>query len=327
MLVGIRCFKQGATPSLLSEDDSMGPPIPCQEAAKASLPVMAGVDINPHVLHILVFFCKGWIIIVSIERPSSPGRPKLLTHNESGQERENMEKELNQKTLSTKDGKEGRSAYVCYENRVVDVTDSPLWPNGLHMGRHAAGNDLTADFSAAPHGTEVLDRYPTVGKLSKEAVIENHLPPFLATFLYRHPFFRRHPHPATVHFPIVLASSTSFFSLLHAITGLASFDQTSFYCLVGSLVFTPVAIVTGLLTWWVNYLGRRLFAVTVKQIFSFGLMVLLLILLPWKLINPGLTSSFSGTGLLYLVLMVTLGPMALIVSYYGGTLTFPLEKK
>jgi predicted heme/steroid binding protein/uncharacterized membrane protein len=238
-----------------------------------------------------------------------------------------MEKELDVKTLSTKDGKEGRSAYVCYEGRIVDVTESPLWAKGTHMGRHAAGADLTADFSAAPHGTEVLDRYPTVGKLARDRVVESHLPQVLERFLSLHPFYRRHPHPMTVHFPIVLTLSASFFCFLHALTGYSSFDQTSFYCLIGSAILTPVAIATGLLTWWINYAARRLLPVTVKQVFSFGTMIILLGLLVWKMVRPEVGGGFVGMDLVYLVLMVALAPMVLIVSYYGGTLTFPVEKK
>ena len=37
------------------------------------------------------------------------------------------------------------------------------------MRRHHAGHELSADIKAAPHGLDVLDRYPQVGVLKKEA--------------------------------------------------------------------------------------------------------------------------------------------------------------
>ena len=76
-----------------------------------------------------------------------------------------MEKEFDAETLSKNDGKEGRPTYISHGGRVVDVSASSLWKGGIHMGRHGAGKDLTVDIGGAPHGTEVLDRYPQVGTL------------------------------------------------------------------------------------------------------------------------------------------------------------------
>ena len=52
------------------------------------------------------------------------------------------------------------SVYVVHKGRVIDVSQSRLWASGLHMNRHHAGNDLSADIQAAPHAPDVLDRYP-----------------------------------------------------------------------------------------------------------------------------------------------------------------------
>jgi len=69
-------------------------------------------------------------------------------------------KEIDSETLSRSNGKEGNPAYIAYKGRVFDVSKSRRWETGVHMGRHAAGADLTAKIAAAPHGPEVLDRYP-----------------------------------------------------------------------------------------------------------------------------------------------------------------------
>jgi len=238
-----------------------------------------------------------------------------------------MEKEINEEELASNDGKGGRPTYISHGGRVIDVSNSPLWAGGIHMGRHAAGKDLTTDIESAPHGTEVFDRYPQAGRLSRRAVIETHLPATLSRFLALYPFFRRHPHPATVHFPIVLTLCTSFFSILYAATGNSSFDQSAWYCLIGALIFTPVAIVTGLLTWWVNYAARSMFPITVKQMLSIFVFVALLVLLVWRLIIPTPPTGLSIGAVLYFALALAVGPAVLVVSYYGGTLTFPLEKK
>src|SRR4030065_267922 len=75
-------------------------------------------------------------------------------------------------------GKEGRPVFIAFQGKVYDVTKSPLWGNGLHMNRHPSGKDLAGDISAAPHGTEVFERYPMVGTLKKGPPEElKNLPP------------------------------------------------------------------------------------------------------------------------------------------------------
>jgi len=63
------------------------------------------------------------------------------------------------------DGQEGRPAYVAYQGKVYDVSDSPLWVGGVHMGRHRPGADLTAYLSQAPHGEEKILSMPQIGEL------------------------------------------------------------------------------------------------------------------------------------------------------------------
>ncbi|MCX7990627.1 MAG: cytochrome B5 [Proteobacteria bacterium] len=74
------------------------------------------------------------------------------------------------------DGKEGRQAYIAYNGKVYDVTNSKLWPMGVHMGRHFAGEDLTRVLKLAPHGEDVLERFKKVdftfqSKVEKDKII------------------------------------------------------------------------------------------------------------------------------------------------------------
>ncbi len=68
--------------------------------------------------------------------------------------------------LARADGKDGRPAHVVYNGIIYDVTESKLWAEGKHMGRHFAGNDLTEAFAGAPHGPEVFERVNKVGEYS-----------------------------------------------------------------------------------------------------------------------------------------------------------------
>ena len=67
--------------------------------------------------------------------------------------------------LSQFDGKEGRPAYVAYNEIIYDVTKSRLWKNGSHVTKHAAGSDLTGILKTAPHGDDKILAMPQVGKL------------------------------------------------------------------------------------------------------------------------------------------------------------------
>jgi predicted heme/steroid binding protein/uncharacterized membrane protein len=68
-------------------------------------------------------------------------------------------------TLSQFDGREGRPAYIAYQGIIYDMSKSRLWKNGLHMMKHAAGNDLTDILKNAPHGEDKVLAMPQIGKL------------------------------------------------------------------------------------------------------------------------------------------------------------------
>ena len=223
------------------------------------------------------------------------------------------------------DGNEGGPVYVAYKGKVYDVTNSKLWRSGLHMKRHHAGQDLTADIQGAPHEPDVLDRYPQVGTLKKE-VAELKVPQALAWLLAKVPMLRRHPHPMTVHFPIVFAFSTTIFNILYLITGIKSLEITALHCLGAGILFTAVAIATGLYTWWLNYMAQPLTAVKVKMPLSLVLLVVQIITFIWRLTVPDVMDSIQGVNIIYLLLIVSLFPIVVVIGWFGAFLTFPVEK-
>ena len=76
-------------------------------------------------------------------------------------------KEFTPDELAKYNGQSGNPVYIAHDGKVYDVSESKLWRNGLHMKRHHAGQELTTDIQAAPHETDVLERYPQVGVLKK----------------------------------------------------------------------------------------------------------------------------------------------------------------
>jgi predicted heme/steroid binding protein/uncharacterized membrane protein len=71
--------------------------------------------------------------------------------------------------LAWYDGKEGRPAYFGFEGKLYDASASKLWKQGVHMGRHNAGMDLTEALKLAPHGSDKVAAMPGVGALVADA--------------------------------------------------------------------------------------------------------------------------------------------------------------
>ncbi len=76
-----------------------------------------------------------------------------------------MEKEFTYQELQKNDGKNGNPAYISHKGIVYDITESELWRTGRHQNLHDAGDDHTTNLDLAPHGEEMLKRFPVVGKL------------------------------------------------------------------------------------------------------------------------------------------------------------------
>ena len=74
-------------------------------------------------------------------------------------------KEFTEEELAHYNGQQGHPVYVAFEGKVYDVSASFLWRNGTHQVLHGAGVDLTDALERAPHGSDVLGKFPVVGIL------------------------------------------------------------------------------------------------------------------------------------------------------------------
>jgi predicted heme/steroid binding protein/uncharacterized membrane protein len=239
-------------------------------------------------------------------------------------EREQM-KEIELEALAEYDGKDERPVYVVHQGRVFDVSQSRLWKGGLHMKRHHAGKDLTVDFGGAPHGTEVFERYPQVGVIKNQEGPEQEIPEILSNLLQRFPMLRRHPHPMTVHFPIVFMLSATAFNILYLITGIESLEMTAIHCLGAGVLFTPLVMATGLYTWWLNYMAKPIRPVKIKIVMSMMLLVISVIAFVWRVAVPGVLHSVTPLSAVYFLLILALTPVVVIIGWFGANLTFPIE--
>ncbi|MCP4622279.1 MAG: cytochrome b5 [bacterium] len=233
-------------------------------------------------------------------------------------------KEFDADELAAFNGENGNPTYIAYDGKVYDVSESKLWRKGQHMNRHRSGVDLTSDMPAAPHATDVLERFPQVGTLKKVVVEEHENPLPIARLINRFPFLRRHPHPMTIHFPIVFVFSTSFFNILYLVTGVKSFEITALNCLAGGILFTIVGIVTGIYTWWLNYMAKPLKAVKIKLPLTIFLFITEVVIFIWRILSPGILDAVNTGSIIYFLLVLSLIPMTMVIGWCGASMTFPV---
>ncbi|MCX5890211.1 MAG: hypothetical protein NTY36_12240 [Deltaproteobacteria bacterium] len=150
------------------------------------------------------------------------------------------------------------------------------------------------------------------------------LPPWLTGLVARHPYLRRHPHPAVSHFPIVFMLAASFFSVLYLLTRVTSFETTAFHCLGGGLLSTPAAIATGIFTQRLNY-PQPDSTLTLEKRLSYLLWAMVSGAFVWRLLNPEVLRDLHGLNFIYLLLVLAVTPLVTVISFFGGMLTFPLE--
>jgi len=236
-------------------------------------------------------------------------------------------REFDTEELSGFNGQDGKPVYVVHQGKVYDVTSSRMWKGGIHMRRHYAGKDLTTDFQAAPHGQEVFERVPQVGVIRRSATPERKMPEALSSLLSQYPMLKRHPHPMTVHFPIVFMLSATFFNLLYLLTGVRSFETTGLHCMLAGLAMLPVVIITGLFTWWYNYMAKPIRPVRVKLVVSIALFVVTLMAATWRLGQPDILEVFRVQSAVYFILVMSFTPLVIVVGWFGAQMTFPFERE
>ena len=63
------------------------------------------------------------------------------------------------------DGTGRKPIYVAYKAKVYDLSQSPLFQGEKRMRCHIAGKDLTKEIDIAPHGEDLVFKFPIIGRL------------------------------------------------------------------------------------------------------------------------------------------------------------------
>jgi len=236
-------------------------------------------------------------------------------------------KEFDREELARNNGKEGSKTYVAVNGKVYDVSSSRRWRAGLHMNRHEAGNDLSDALKAAPHGTEVLDKFTQTGIVkSEESKEKPPIPDWIFNFLEAHPFFKRHPHPMVVHFPMAFFITAPLFLLwYYLISAAAPLLDAIFYMHILGTMSLPVTIATGWLSWQVNYFGKPNGLIIRKIVLSILLLIMDVAVLVALIVSPTILTDPAGVGIVIPIFIVLYLPITSIIGQHGGALVFPVH--
>ncbi|MBI5501947.1 MAG: response regulator [Deltaproteobacteria bacterium] len=225
-----------------------------------------------------------------------------------------VRREITAEELAKADGKEGRPAWFAFQGLVYDVTGSRMWKEGIHARKHNAGQDLSRMLAGAPHGEEVLARFPIVGTQVRERTLAERTVAAVE---------RLHLHPISVHFPMACSVLAALSAVACLASGDPTFETMSWYLLVTALATTAPAIATGIFAWLVTYKGRLTPLLRAKLVASGVFTTLLGACFAWRLASPGVLLAGSAAGYAYLVLLLSLVPSALVVGRLGGKIVFP----
>jgi len=226
--------------------------------------------------------------------------------------------------LKKHNGQNGAKAYIAYKNVVYDVTDSPLWKEGNHQGSHTAGHDLTSELPDAPHSTEVFKRFKVVGRLEEgektqepKAKSNESLKSKLRDWYKEY-----HPHPAVVHFPIALHLFAAGMDALFLMMPKETYAVAVFYSFFVATVMGFVAMIPGILSWWINYnfyMGR---AFVIKLVVSTITLLLGLVAIGIYNADPQVIYGYSSGGIVYHAIVLITGINVMVLGYYGGKITW-----
>lgn len=231
---------------------------------------------------------------------------------------------MTRKALSRFDGKEGRKAYIAYQGKIYDVTQSPFWQGGEHEGMHSAGIDLTAHLAGAPHGEEVFSASKIVGTLDEEpptALKTADTPTSLKARLNRW-YKVLHLHPMSVHFPIALHFYAAFSDLVFLFKPSAFMEKMTFVSFTAATLLGIVAILAGILSWWINYGMVRSKILMAKLYLSLATTLLGFAGIWLRIGIPKVAYENSFAGILYHGTIWLTVVMILLLGYLGGKISW-----
>jgi arsenite oxidase small subunit len=89
---------------------------------------------------------------------------------------EGKSKSFSPAELQQFDGQNEHPFYVVFKGKVYDLSGSKLWLQGKHMGIHTRNENLGETIKGAPHGEDLLERFPVIGEFD-DRLLKAPIPP------------------------------------------------------------------------------------------------------------------------------------------------------
>ena len=229
---------------------------------------------------------------------------------------------INREELEKNDGRGGKPAFVAVNGEVYDVSTSPLWKDGEHMGEHYAGCDLTESLELAPHGIETLLRHQKIGELepAMETSLENKpVIPWWASLM-----ISSHAHPMLVHFPQALFVLAPVFLTLFYAFKFPDLERTAFFLMITGFLTAIPATASGFINWRYKFGGKSRLAFKLKIIMSPLLILLAAVTVGVHIGKGKLSSEEVSMGMLFLYWVHLF--IAAVLGKAGGNIVFGRRK-
>lgn len=170
------------------------------------------------------------------------------------------------------------------------------------------GNDLPAD------------KKPAAAAAAQP--VKEQRPGFLARMAMKF-----HIHPISVHSPNGIIPAAVIFLAIAIFMGVKSFELAAFYNLVVVLITMPLVLVTGYIEWRNRYKGAKTFIFFTKIACSSIVTVTLIILVAWRIFEPGVAAPDSPFRLIYFGIAAVMLAATGLAGHLGGKLVFGSRKK
>lgn len=263
---------------------------------------------------------------------------------------------MTKEQLKEFNGKNGKPAYIGYKGKVYDISKSDFWPNGEHMGRFQAGEDLTDSIDMSPHGEKNIFRFEAVDVLEDSVVSDNNTETIVPNsenmlsdmdkkMIEKRQWYKKnHPHPKLVHFPIGMFGFAFFVQILATAMGASNASSflaaTSLVGTVFGVIFIIPAVASGALSFYINYNGFANSILKRKMIGSILLLITGVIAViigkteltdAGRIAGPGdvLASFMQYNPRFSIYSLFTLINMGIVtfIAANGGKITWPQDKK
>lgn len=135
-----------------------------------------------------------------------------------------------------------------------------------------------------------------------------------------------HLHPIAVHTPNGIVPMAVLFLFITAFLGFSLFETAALYSLVYVLIVMPAVLFTGYEMWQKRYRGAYTSIFKIKIGTSITTVFLLLILVIWRLVQPGIMITPSFGRWVFLGLACLLVAAVALAGHMGGKLVFAGRK-